>query len=58
MLGKNRDLSTLADTVEPVDRTSGGAAAARARAVVVAHARERDDCRLLLDMLGLREPTH
>ncbi|WP_405009261.1 hypothetical protein [Kitasatospora sp. NBC_01539] len=58
MPGKNHDLSTRADTIEPTDRALEGSTAERARAVVAAHAHQGDDCRLLLDMLGLREPTH
>ena len=51
----NRDLAAIADTVEPVARGLDGNTAARARAVVVAHARDGEDRRLLLEILGLSE---
>ncbi|MCP2311664.1 hypothetical protein FHR36_004827 [Kitasatospora paracochleata] len=51
--GKNRDLSTLSETIEPAPQTVDEAIAVRARAVVAAHARDGDDQRLLLALLGL-----
>lgn len=57
MPGGNRDLATLADIIEPADRDVDGTTAARARAVVAAHARDREDLQLLLEALGLGEPA-
>ncbi|MFC9331691.1 hypothetical protein [Kitasatospora sp. NPDC057015] len=53
---RSRDLQTLIDTVEPV---AGGMpvvsepAARRVLSVVACHARDAEDCRLLLRALGL-----
>jgi hypothetical protein len=53
--GGSRDLSTLVDVVEPARQGIDEGTAARARAVVSARARDREDRRLLLDVLGLGE---
>lgn len=49
----NRDLTTIADTIEPTDHAVPPALRARVRGVVAAHARDGEDCRLLLEALGL-----
>ncbi|MEV6212836.1 hypothetical protein [Kitasatospora sp. NPDC051914] len=56
MSGGNRDLATLADTIERADGGVDDETAARARAVVAAHARDREDFRMLLEVLGLAKP--
>ncbi|BFV56467.1 hypothetical protein KCMC57_up15710 [Kitasatospora sp. CMC57] len=49
----NRDLTTITDIIEPVDQALPATVRARARSVVASYARDRDDCRLLLEALGL-----
>ncbi|MEW1913936.1 hypothetical protein AB0442_36865 [Kitasatospora sp. NPDC085895] len=54
MPGRNRDLATLADIIEPADHSLDEAMATRVRAVVAARAHDAQDLQqLLLDALGL-----
>ncbi|MGW6919513.1 hypothetical protein ACWGB8_37765 [Kitasatospora sp. NPDC054939] len=55
--GKNRDLATIADIVEPDGQGIDAWTAERVREVVAGHARDRDDRRLLLEALGLGEAS-
>ncbi|MFJ8039200.1 hypothetical protein ACIRBX_01640 [Kitasatospora sp. NPDC096147] len=59
----NRDLTTIADTIEPTDHIVPPALRAKVHEVVAAHARDGEDRRLLLEALGLsagedRTPSH
>ncbi|MGV9269152.1 hypothetical protein ACWDRR_31310 [Kitasatospora sp. NPDC003701] len=49
----DRDLTTLGEIIEPVTAVAPAPVRARARLVVAAHSRDREDCRALLQALGL-----
>ncbi|MEV0531842.1 hypothetical protein [Kitasatospora sp. NPDC050463] len=49
----DRDLTTLGEIIEPVATVAPAPVRARARLVVAAHSRDREDCRALLQVLGL-----
>ncbi|WP_441248057.1 hypothetical protein [Kitasatospora sp. McL0602] len=55
MASASRDLLTLGNIVESAAEPAPAALRARVQRVVAAHARDRDDCRLLLEALGLSE---
>ncbi|MFF1902994.1 hypothetical protein [Kitasatospora sp. NPDC058218] len=49
----DRDLTTLGEIIEPAAAAAPAPVRARARLVVAAHSRDREDCRALLQALGL-----
>ncbi|WP_371502870.1 hypothetical protein OG871_37120 [Kitasatospora sp. NBC_00374] len=55
MTTTRRDLATLGETIEPAD-VLAPSVQERVRRLVASRARDRDDCRMLLEALGLAAP--